>query len=109
MIDNELESKLNPKRYPNMSPKMAAILGYLIEKEYTTPLIVRVQITTDKSVYVRTENEPHKDLLLGDVYSLKDNFRRLFKTAGVSEDENYELEILFKNRFGVELNEHYEC
>ena len=35
-MDSHLHRKLDPAVFPNMSLQMAAILGFLFEREYTT-------------------------------------------------------------------------
>lgn len=37
-------SKLNPARFPNMSPHMAAITGYVLEQTYTKLEIAEIAI-----------------------------------------------------------------
>ena len=50
MTDGPLHVKLNPHLFPNMSPPMAAILGFVLEREYTTPTLADVQVTPDGHV-----------------------------------------------------------
>lgn len=47
MAIHDLGHKLDPARYPNMSPQMGAILGYLFERVYTTPALAELTVTPD--------------------------------------------------------------
>lgn len=43
-----LLAKVHPARFANMSPRMAALVGYLIGEEFTNPVIVSLTVTSDK-------------------------------------------------------------
>lgn len=43
-------AKLDPPRFPNMSLPMAAILGFVLERKFTTPVLADVQVTPDGHV-----------------------------------------------------------
>ena len=40
----DIYAKLDPQRFPNMSLPMAAILGFVLERQFTTPALVDVQV-----------------------------------------------------------------
>jgi hypothetical protein len=60
-----LHAKLNPERFPNMSPQMAAIMGYLLDREYTTPALAEINVTADVAVLARVDGEAHSTFLGG--------------------------------------------
>lgn len=41
----DLRSKLDPARFPNMSVRLAAVLGFVLEREYTTPSLADIKVT----------------------------------------------------------------
>jgi hypothetical protein len=41
MTEGPLHLKLDPQRFTNMSLPMAAILGFVLERQFTTPAIPR--------------------------------------------------------------------
>jgi len=43
----DIYAKLDPQRFPNMSLPMVAILGFVLERQFTTPVLVDVQVTPD--------------------------------------------------------------
>lgn len=50
-----LKQKLDPRRYPDMSGRMAAILGYLLEEDWAKPAIQELSITSDGYIIVWTD------------------------------------------------------
>ena len=45
MTATRLCDKLDPARFPNMSLQMAAILGFVLERDYTTPALAELVVT----------------------------------------------------------------
>jgi hypothetical protein len=56
-MDADLLRKLDPQRFPNMSLPMAAILGFVLERQFTTPVLTDVQVTPDSHVLGRHASE----------------------------------------------------
>ena len=52
-----LSDKLHPQRYPNMSGKMAAVVGYILGEEWSKPRIAELVITSDGWVLARDEGQ----------------------------------------------------
>jgi len=49
-----LKAKLNPARFPGMSPMMAAIFGYVLGESFTEPAIAEITVSeAEKLVYFR--------------------------------------------------------
>ena len=49
-----LIKKLNPKRFPGMSPFMAALVGYVLGESFTDPEIAEITVSESENlVYVR--------------------------------------------------------
>jgi hypothetical protein len=47
MISPSLDAKLDPARFPGMSPRMGAIVGLILGRELTNPVLSDLSITTD--------------------------------------------------------------
>jgi len=45
-----LQTLLDPRRFENMSPQMAAIMGYLLDQPFTTPALSEILVTPDGAV-----------------------------------------------------------
>jgi hypothetical protein len=54
-MDNHLQRKLDPALFRNMSLQMAAILGFLFERDYTTPALAELVVPPDGHVLARPE------------------------------------------------------
>lgn len=79
-----LVQKLHPARFTGMSPKMAAIVGYLVGEEWTDPAIHELSITSDGVVIAWTSMG---DQIIGGASDLEMNLRRLVEAAELTEEE----------------------
>ena len=50
---NTLKAALHPSRFPGMSTKMIAIVGYIIEGKVTSPAIEEMMVTSDGIIMAR--------------------------------------------------------
>jgi len=60
-----LQTKLDPRRFPNMSPKFAAVVGCLLKILITEPRLVQVVVTSYGFLLGRHEGEPTCQHFLG--------------------------------------------
>ncbi len=95
---HELAQKLHPDRFTEMSPLMAAIVGYVLGQKLTTPQIEELAVSeAENLVYIRPEGSTGFD----GVESLEDlrrNWNRLLDAAGLTDDERREAVRLFHER-----------
>jgi hypothetical protein len=106
-MDASLLRKLDPQRFPNMSLPMAAILGFVLEREYTTPSLADVQVTPDGHVLgwpAEPEGIGHS-MHLGVAADLRANLSRLGMTAGLEQEEWIRFAAMVRSRLGIELGE----
>lgn len=96
-----LHQKLAPARFPNMSPQMAAILGYVLEREFTTPTLAEIVVTPDGHVLARPEGAPGPLAYIGVEAELRANLSRLAMAAGLDTAEWAEFRALVQDRLGV--------
>lgn len=87
MMMPDLGQLLDPARFPNMSPQMGAILGYLFERAYTTPALAELSVTPDGHLVGRTQvsGDNGHTLYLGRETDLRANLRRLGIAAGLNQ------------------------
>ncbi len=106
-MDNSLHRKLDPQRFPNMSLQMAAILGFVLEREYTTPTLSDVQVTPDGHVLAWTAEQEGvgHSMHLGVAADLRANLSRLGMAAGLDQGEWAQSAAMARSRFGMELGE----
>lgn len=91
--------KLHPKRFPDMSMKMAAILGAMLGKSWTTPALVELCITSDGYLLGRKKGGLSFEGFLGTEDELKDNLERLINIpeVGLTEEEKQEALKAFRD------------
>lgn len=76
-----LHHKLAPTRFPNMSLQLAAILGFILERQYTTPALAELVVTPDGHLLARPEGEPGPLAHIAAEADLRANLRRLGMAA----------------------------
>jgi hypothetical protein len=110
-MSDSLHSKLNPHRYPNMSPMMGAIMGFILEREYTTPVLADVMVTTDGSVIgwpAGADGGLGHSVPIGHIADLRANLRRLGMAADLDADEWTAFAGMVLARLGVALGDRGE-
>ena len=104
---DELKRKLNPGRFPGMSPFMAAIVGYVLGESYTKPEIAKVAVSESEGlVYIRQAGAVGFDGMQS-LDDLRSNWNRLLDAAGLTANERREAVRLFTEKIekvpGTEL------
>jgi hypothetical protein len=72
-----LQTKLHPRRFPNMSPEFAAVVGCLLDIHITEPRLVDLLCTSDGWLLGRNEGELGFDVSLGTRSWLLENWEKL--------------------------------
>ena len=85
--NDTLAQKLHPRRFPGMSSKMAAIVGCILDCQYTQPSIAELVITSDNCVLARHEGDIGCNDFIGARTDLERNWKRLLDVAGLTGDE----------------------
>jgi len=101
----DLYGKLDPRRFPNMSLLMAAILGFVLEREYTKPTLADVQVTPDGHVLARQAEQAAigHSMHLGAAADLRANLSRLAIASGLDQGEWAQFAAMVRSRLGMEL------
>lgn len=93
-----LKAKLNPRRFPGMSPFMAAIVGYVLGESYTDPEIAEIAVSESEGlVYIRQAGAVGFDGMQS-LDDLRENWNRLLDAAGLAPDERREGVRLFTDK-----------
>jgi Zn-dependent peptidase ImmA (M78 family)/transcriptional regulator with XRE-family HTH domain len=80
--------KLDPARFPGMSGKMAAIVGYVLEARFSDPAISELTVTSDGFVLAAREGDSGANELLGARADLNRNLVALLNaTTDLTDDE----------------------
>jgi len=92
---SELTRKLNPKRFPGMSPLMAAIVGFVLGESFTDPEIAEISVSESEGfVYIRKEGAVGFDGFQS-LEDLRNNWNRLLDVAGLEPGERSDAVRLF--------------
>jgi hypothetical protein len=95
---DSLKTKLNPARFPGMSPMMAAIVGHILGESYTTPEIAEMAVSEPENlVYIRKSGGVGFDGLES-LDDLRNNWNRLMDVARLTPEERAEAVRLFQSR-----------
>ena len=90
--------KLNPARFPGMSPMMAAVVGYVLGESFTQPQIAEIKVSERENlVYIRQSEGVGFDGLQS-LEDLRGNWNRLIEVAGLTPEERTEAVRLFDQR-----------
>ena len=96
MVD--LSSKLHPSRFTEMSPYMAAIIGYVLGESFTDPAIEEIAVSEQENlVYVRPEGSAGFDGIAS-LEDLRRNWNALLDAAELTDEERREAVRLFHEK-----------
>lgn len=88
-----LQKKLHPGRFSAMSPKMAAIVGFIVGCTWTKPNIVSLTITSDGFLLTDYGNQ-----LIGTASDLERNWSKLLEVADLTAEEEELASELFREK-----------
>ena len=87
-----LNAKLHPKRFPGMSGRMAAVIGYILGRRWTRPRIVELVVTSDNWVLARNAGQVAFDTIIGTAEDLERNWSNLMLAACLTSEEQQEVD-----------------
>jgi hypothetical protein len=99
-VQEPLVRKLNPRRFPNMSARMAAILGYILGSTFTEPALAEVVVTSDGFVLAQSEGEVGANRFIGKYVDVFRNWCDLMAVAGLTVAERIEAEARYAAKIG---------
>jgi hypothetical protein len=95
---DSLKKKLNPSRFPGMSPFMAAIVGFVLGESFSDPEIAEINVSeAENLVYIRKEGDVGFDGIQS-FEDLRNNWNQLMNVAGLTPEERKEAVALFKEK-----------
>ena len=98
-MNKTLIEKLHPRRFPNMSGKMAAIVGHILGIEVTDPVIDALFVTSDGFVLAQHVGDCGANDFIGAYAELRSNWVRLLNaTCDLTPGERHQAEIIFANK-----------
>jgi hypothetical protein len=97
-MKEELAAKLRPERFTEMSGKMAAIVGYILDEPFSEPAISELVVTADGFVLAEREGQPGTNEMFGTEVELNRNLLDLVAAAGLTDEEVTEFGRLQRER-----------
>ena len=91
-----LVEALHPRRFPGMSGRMAAVVGYILGRRWTRPRIAELVITSDGWVLARNAGHLGFDTIIGAAADLELNWNNLLRAAGLTGEERREAGELYR-------------
>ena len=79
-----LAERLHPSNFSDISPKMAAIVGYILDQEWSSPVIEDITITMDGHAIAGVHG------YIGAATELERNVADLLDAASLTEEERRE-------------------
>ena len=94
-MKTNLAEKLNPARFSEMSPLMAAIVGFILDESFTKPTIAELAVSElEDLVYIRPQGAVGFEGIQS-LDDLRNNWNRLMDAAQLTADERAEAVRLF--------------
>lgn len=97
-MKEQLAAKLRPERFTEMSGKMAAIVGYILDEPFSDPAISELVVTSDGFVMAEREGQPGTSEIFGTEVDLNRNLLDLVTAAGLTEEQVQEFGRLQRER-----------
>ena len=89
---------LNPRRFPGMSPFMAAVVGFVLGDSFTEPEIEQITVSeVENLVYIRRAGAVGFDGIES-LKDMRDNWNRLLDAAGLTPEEQQHAVRQFNSR-----------
>lgn len=87
-LHRSLAYKLAPDRFPNMSGRMAAIVGYILDEPFAEPAIIEMTVTSTGGVLAVNADDTGHNSFIGDRSDLDRNLVGLLTTTpDLTEEE----------------------
>jgi hypothetical protein len=96
----DLVRKLNPSRFPELPPLLAALTGFVLGAEFLTSRIIAVEITAIGTVLAQVDGDAFERRVLGRYPDVLRSWLRLISRAGLSPREFVEVQYLFAEKIG---------
>lgn len=91
-----IKKKLHPGRFTGCSPKMAAIIGCILQEQYTEPQLISFCVTSDNCVLAMQAGDIGFNQFMGPLSEFQRNWTNLLNAADdLTKAERKKAEQLF--------------
>jgi hypothetical protein len=91
-----LAEALHPGRFPGMSGRMAAVVGYILGRRWSRPRIAELVVTSDSWALARNAGHIGFDTIVGTATDLERNWNNLLRAAGLTGKERQEADERYR-------------
>lgn len=102
--DIGLCEKLDPRRFPSISPMFGAIVAYIVGERLADQAIAEMTVTSDDIVMARVDGDTGFNNIIGSFSDLVSNWVSLLGVAGLTDSEHHAAEMLFAKALGRSYN-----
>lgn len=95
----DLLTKLNPRRFTAMSPRMSAIVGCILGEKFTVPSLAALTVTSDGMVLGMADGDIGFNVFIDRKSELDRNWNNLLDVAGLTEFERKMADGLYTSVF----------
>lgn len=95
-----LQNKLRPARFSDMSPMMAALVECIVGGATISPQLVALTVTSDGFLLARRKGDLGYDAFIGAYEDFRNNWLRLLDAAELSEVEKDTANKIFQTKVG---------
>ena len=100
-IEETLVRKLHPARFPDMSGLMAAIVGCILDRQFTEPTIAGLFLTSDGYVLGWHYDDVGCNDFIGARSDLERNWNRLLDLAELTDEERRLAEYKYRQHIAA--------
>jgi hypothetical protein len=93
-------AKLHPSRFPGISGEMAAIIGFILDRQFVDPPIWEMTVTGDGLLLARVGAQRCHQTFLGVYADVVQNWKEILMVAGLTPEEHFEALCQFAARVG---------
>jgi hypothetical protein len=100
-LQSRLRSRLHPIHFFNISDRLSAIVGHVIDEQFVDPPIREMVVTNDGYVLARVGDDKSCRTFLGSYSDLMYDWKNLIAAARLSRDEWVEVSCRFAAKIGL--------
>ncbi len=100
-VKEHLHDQLDPSHYPNMSAKMAAFVGYILDTPFTEPPIVALTVDWDSGVVMVEVEDGGGFEFFASVADVNKNWKSLLSYARLTSVELAIASLLYDQKLRI--------
>jgi len=99
MASETLVQKLHHDRFSDISPKMIALVGCVLNQDWTKPKLVALNRSSDNFITAMEQGDIGFNLFIGSGEDFDTNWHKLLDAANLTDEERAEAKVLVEASF----------